>query len=395
MAKGQKDGATIVIRREEGGEGGHHGGAWKVAYADFVTAMMAFFLLMWLLNATTEQQKRGLADYFAPTNLLAQADSGSGQPFGGKTPNSAGQQVSDTGALRLEHGPMPVVQDIERDDDSDTPAQPVLMRQAPPGSADDPDLDPGNTDRATAASVQGAADTGFARALPAQSSAQDPAQNGAQNGTQSQAQLLGQFQAQSQGQSQAPRGTSLAARDADLAATAEAALREELNRREREKLDQLAQQLRDAVRDDPALADLASQLRVEQVPEGLRIQLLDADRQSMFALGGTTVNDRSRALIARVAAVIRKVPNAVAITGHTDATPFRSTDRSNWDLSAERANVTRRILVDSGVAEARIRSVAGLAEREPLVPDHPEAAANRRVAILLLRQNPAPGTTGQ
>ena len=359
MAKGQKDGTTIVIRREESGEGGHHGGAWKVAYADFVTAMMAFFLLMWLLNATTEQQKRGLADYFAPTNLLAQAESGSGEPFGGKTPNSAGQQVSDTGALRLEHGPMPVVQDIERDDDSDTPAQPVLMRQAPPGSADDPDLDPGNTDRATAASVDRAADTGFARALPAKSDA------------------------------------SLAARDADLATTTEAALREELGRREREKLDQLAQQLRNAVRDDPALADLASQLRVEQVPEGLRIQLLDADRQSMFALGGTAVNDRSRALIARVAAVIRKVPNAVAITGHTDATPFRSTDRSNWDLSAERANVTRRILVDSGVAEARIRSVAGLAEREPLVPDHPEAAANRRVAILLLRQNPAPGTTGQ
>ena len=61
-------GAVIVIRREESGEGGHHGGAWKVAYADFVTAMMAFFLLMWLLNATSEDQRRGIADYFSPSS---------------------------------------------------------------------------------------------------------------------------------------------------------------------------------------------------------------------------------------------------------------------------------------------------------------------------------------
>ena len=86
--KGKNAGVTIVIKREEGGEAGHHGGAWKVAYADFVTAMMAFFLLMWLLNATSEEQRRGLADYFSPSNVLARAASGSGQPFGGRTPNS-------------------------------------------------------------------------------------------------------------------------------------------------------------------------------------------------------------------------------------------------------------------------------------------------------------------
>ncbi|MFC7689138.1 flagellar motor protein MotB [Paeniroseomonas aquatica] len=85
--KGKNAGVTIVIKREEGGEAGHHGGAWKVAYADFVTAMMAFFLLMWLLNATSEEQRRGLADYFSPSNVLARAASGSGQPFGGRTPN--------------------------------------------------------------------------------------------------------------------------------------------------------------------------------------------------------------------------------------------------------------------------------------------------------------------
>src|SRR6185437_5478303 len=76
---------TIVIRKDEVIEGGHHGGAWKVAYADFVTAMMAFFLLMWLLNATTEEQRKGLADYFSPTSVLSHNSSGTGQPFGGHT----------------------------------------------------------------------------------------------------------------------------------------------------------------------------------------------------------------------------------------------------------------------------------------------------------------------
>src|ERR1700690_561457 len=78
-------GVTIIVKRIKKGGEGHHGGAWKVAYADFVTAMMAFFLLLWLLNAVTEDQRKGLADYFSPNNLLSHASSGTGQPFGGHT----------------------------------------------------------------------------------------------------------------------------------------------------------------------------------------------------------------------------------------------------------------------------------------------------------------------
>ncbi|HEY8613645.1 MAG TPA: flagellar motor protein MotB [Roseomonas sp.] len=132
MAKGRGDGVTIVIRKEESGEGGHHGGAWKVAYADFVTAMMAFFLLMWLLNATTEEQRRGLADYFNPTNVMGQRTSGSGQPFGGRTPNESGQMASNASSVRVETGPRPVVFDLE-EDDSDSPATPVERREGPKG----------------------------------------------------------------------------------------------------------------------------------------------------------------------------------------------------------------------------------------------------------------------
>src|ERR1700694_5203411 len=97
--KGAKRG--VLVKKYEIGEGGHHGGAWKVAYADFVTAMMAFFLLMWLLNATTEDQRKGLADYFSPNSLLSHASSGTGQPFGGHTAFDEGALVSDRGSVQI------------------------------------------------------------------------------------------------------------------------------------------------------------------------------------------------------------------------------------------------------------------------------------------------------
>ncbi|MFN6956799.1 MAG: flagellar motor protein MotB, partial [Acetobacteraceae bacterium] len=96
--RNRNGGGPVVIKRVEEEGHGHHGGAWKVAYADFVTAMMAFFLLMWLLNATTEEQRRGISDYFNPTHIMARSSSGSGQPFGGQTPHSTGDMTRDTGA---------------------------------------------------------------------------------------------------------------------------------------------------------------------------------------------------------------------------------------------------------------------------------------------------------
>ena len=125
MARGRgKDKGSIILRREEVVEGGHHGGAWKVAYADFVTAMMAFFLLMWLLNATTEEQRKGLADYFSPKNPISRGSSGTGAPFGGSTPYDHGSLTSDRGAVSALEGHAPPEDEPEAQTDTPTEVRP-------------------------------------------------------------------------------------------------------------------------------------------------------------------------------------------------------------------------------------------------------------------------------
>ena len=369
--------ATIVLKREEVVEGGHHGGAWKVAYADFVTAMMAFFLLMWLLNATSEEQRRGLADYFAPANVFGKSTSGTGQPFGGKTLNSEGELASDAGAIRVERGPVPVRLDIE-DEEGEAPLTPNARDPgAPPAEtvarAAEPEAREVGTDEArpelaAAAAAASAAPMEADTAVAAAQASSPPPMPA------------------SQGDADAVPPPSVRER------LAEAALRAEEHWRERARFERAAAELRAMVRDDPDLADLSRQLVVEQVPEGLRIQILDADRQPMFASGKAVLIDRARLLVQKVAQVAARLPNGLSVSGHTDASPFRggNGERGNWELSADRANAVRRVLLEGGVTEARLQSVTGHADRSPLLPAEPFAAANRRVSITLLRQAPSP-----
>lgn len=344
---------TIVIRKDEVVEGGHHGGAWKVAYADFVTAMMAFFLLMWLLNATTEEQRKGLADYFSPTSVLSHNSSGTGQPFGGHTAFDKGAMVSDRGAALVTVGKTPVPLEVE-DDDSDTPATTVTFRKPTPKEKSQRD------DEQDAPAPGNGGDTA---ANPATTAATGPASvSGA-----------------------ASQPVSAERQEEMAHALSDEELRAEQERREGQKLEQAAQQIREAVRADPALADLTRQLAIDMTPEGLRIQLLDEDHSPMFTTGSAAPNERARLLLQKVAPVLMRLSESISIAGHTDATPYRGTDKSNWELSTERANATRRLLLESGLQDGRIRSVTGNADRDPLLPKDPTAAANRRIAIVVLR----------
>jgi chemotaxis protein MotB len=274
--------------------GGHHGGAWKVAYADFVTAMMAFFLLMWLINTTDPEQKRGIAEYFAPASVSS-TTSGSGGILGGTALGDDGSKSSGS--------------------------QSVISELAPEAPADSP-------------------------------------------------QAVGQ--------------------NANLAAASEEALREEITRREAAEFASAAESLRQAMQSMPELAELSKQLIIDQTPEGLRIQLVDQEGRSMFDPTSSRPNARAQLLLRTVSRVINQLPNRISITGHTSAAPGsnRATLPTDWALSSARANASRLILQSAGVDGDRVYQVSGKAGSDPLYPDDPTLAGNRRIAIVLLREAP-------
>ncbi|HWA21716.1 MAG TPA: flagellar motor protein MotB [Caulobacterales bacterium] len=291
MAAGAKSNQpTIIIKKiKKGGGGGHHGGAWKVAYADFVTAMMAFFLLMWLINTTTPEQKRGIADYFAPASV-SQTTSGSGGMLAGKALSAEG--------VRADKG-SPVI---------DSAGQGV-------GSSDSPDSKDSQAGKDDAA---------------------EKAKEAAQNA----------------------------------------------------EFEKAEMSIRQAMQDMPEIAELSKQVIMEITPEGLRIQIIDQDGRSMFPPGDARPYERTARLLAAISGIIAELPNRLAISGHTDGSPPARPGQSNWELSADRANASRRVLQASGIPNGRISSVAGKADSEPLFPDDPTLPGNRRVSITLLREAP-------
>jgi chemotaxis protein MotB len=347
--KGSK--GAVIVKKYEIVEGGHHGGAWKVAYADFVTAMMAFFLLMWLLNATTEDQRKGLADYFSPNNLMSHASSGTGEPFGGHTAFDEGALVSDRGAVQITTGKRPV---IDKTEDGEDPVYAETHRaRSGEGVGQGPVPDDQDAD-----------DTGE-KPLGQKGTRPAPGPGGGSDVVR-------------EGQPEARPITP-----ADFAA--------EKAREEKAAFEAAAQQIKDAIHNDPTLADLAKQLSIDMTPEGLRIQILDEVRLPMFPSGSAVPNERVRLLMQKVVPVLMRLSQPISIAGHTDSAPFPGPDRTNWELSAERANATRRVLVDGGFPESRVKSVIGDADRDPLLPADPLAAANRRIAILVLRVAGVPG----
>ena len=272
--------------------GGHHGGAWKVAYADFVTAMMAFFLLMWLINTTDPEQKRGIAEYFAPASV-SESTSGSGGLLGGTALGQDGAKSA---------GSMSVLQQ--------------MAPEAPPNAPAD-------------------------------------------------------------------AGTS-----ANVAAASDDALKAEIAKREAEEFQSAAESLRQAMQRMPELAELSKQLIIDQTPEGLRIQLVDQEGRSMFDQNSARPNARAQVLLRAISTVINRLPNRISISGHTSAVGGRAAPATDWPLSANRADASRTILQQAGVDPDRIYSVAGKAGSDPLYPDDPSLAGNRRIAIVLLREAP-------
>ncbi|MBV8651216.1 MAG: OmpA family protein [Alphaproteobacteria bacterium] len=383
---------TIIIKKvKKGGHGGHHGGAWKVAYADFVTAMMAFFLLLWLLNVTTDVQKRGIADYFEPSISLKSDTSGSGGILGGQALGKPGA-LTQVAAAPSVSVPIPEQRQLDDGDEGEEKGDPRDMEDAgDPKKSKDPG-DPGDP----AKSNTNAADTKFDRSNPNA----DPSQNSGtpnadQNADQGNPGTLGQDKGNpgTTGPGTGNPGTA----DAKFDKLNDAAAQKAAAQLEDKQFAAAEFALRQAIQDIPDLKDLAQNLLIDRTREGLRIQLVDQDKVSMFPLGSSEMAEPARKLMALVTQIVQRTNNKISITGHTDSTPFaRSGGYGNWELSTDRANASRRALIANGLPADRIDRVIGVADRDPLIKDQPDSPSNRRISIVLIRETkPAPGSLAQ
>lgn len=271
----------IIIKRVKKGGHGAHGGAWKIAYADFVTAMMAFFLLMWLLGSTTEGDKKGIADFFNAPLKISLLGGGSGSGDSSHVVKGGGTDLSRTN---------------------------------------------------------------------------------------------GQVKA---GELEAPR------KSVQLKA-----LKAEQKRAEIQKLEALKRKVEDALASNPKLAALKSQIRLDMTPDGLRIQIVDEQNRAMFDSGSAIVKPYMRELLQLIGGVLAEVPNRLTLEGHTDSQAFGGGDRgySNWELSSDRANASRRELIAGGLPDDRTLRVQGLASSVLFDAKDPQGAVNRRISIIVMNK---------
>jgi chemotaxis protein MotB len=150
-----------------------------------------------------------------------------------------------------------------------------------------------------------------------------------------------------------------------------------------------ASSLRQALNDMPEIAQISKNIIIEQTREGLNLSLVDQDGRSMFPDGSVNPYERTRKVLEAVAPTLRRMPNRIAITGHTAASrPGERIAWSTWELSIGRAGSVREILASSGLPDDRFSSVTGKADTDPMFPDNPYLAANRRVTITLLHEAP-------
>jgi chemotaxis protein MotB len=278
MAGDAKKLQPIIVKKIKKGGHGAHGGAWKIAYADFVTAMMAFFLLMWLLGSTSEGDKKGIADYFQnPLKVAMSGGSGAGDAT--SVVKGGGTDISRQGG-QVKNG------DIE----------------------------------------------------------------------------------------------------AERRRNAVKALKAEQAKAERSRLETLSERMQDVLSSSPKLAEFKSQIRLDMTRDGLRIQIVDEQNRPMFDSGAAEVKGYMREILQAIGSVLAEVPNKLTLEGHTDAKPMGAgaLGYSNWELSSDRANASRRELLAGGLSDTRVLRVQGLAASLPYDRQDPLNPINRRISIIVM-----------
>ncbi|MGC9386230.1 MAG: flagellar motor protein MotB [Hydrogenovibrio sp.] len=264
------DEQSIIIKRLKKCPHCAHGGAWKVAFADFMTAAMAFFLMLWILGGTNDEQMRAMAEYFRDPSVI-------------------------------EASPDNLVESKEAGQSSDSMIDMGGFMDTPKGDGED----------------TGAADAA----------------------------------------------------------------------REKAEMQMLKMQIEKKIEDNPVLEQFKNQLKIEVTPNGLQVQILDDRKRPMFGSGVDLPKDYAANILKEVGSVLAQSNNRISIAGHTDSSGYHSNaEYTNWELSADRANAARRLLLDGGVDGDKVAQVVGLSDTVPFDQENPYNPRNRRISIIVLNK---------
>ncbi|MBF6058373.1 MULTISPECIES: flagellar motor protein MotB [Thiomicrorhabdus] len=263
------DEESIIIKRLKKCPHEAHGGAWKIAFADFMTATMAFFLLLWVLGGTNDEEMKMIAEYFRDPTVIEAAPS-------------------------------------------------TLVESSEAGQTSDAMID------------------------------------------------MGGFQDAPKGKEGHDDGSGQA---------------------DQEQMELLKSQLEKKIEESQVLNQLKDQLKIEITPNGLQVQILDDRKRPMFSPGVDLPKDYAATLLKAVGSVLAETPRKISIAGHTDASGYHaSSDYTNWELSADRANAARRLMIDGGVKGTQIAQVVGMADTVPFDKENPYNPRNRRISIIVLNK---------
>lgn len=399
MSIGQKDSRDeeiVIVRRRSGGdEDGHHGGVWKIAYADFMTAMMAFFLVMWLVNASNRDLRRQVASYFNPLKLSDTVSSNKGlkemQPGEkarhtttghGDTVGIAGEKgaLTDEELFRDPSGTLDMLakrveadsenKPFDRPGDVLDPFHPSFRQlstdfQNPNGQ---PEASrPGGTPPRDSGGAGDGQASGPGSAGPAAVGEQSAAGSAVQDGQGSWEATVQRSNGDGPTADAAHERATTAAGSTDDAARA-----------------QKSRELTDAIeRTIAALRAAGPKVDIRIVPEGVLLTLTDDTDFSMFDLASAVPTPETVVFFEKLAQTLANANGSIVIAGHTDAHPFRNTQFGNWRLSTDRAHAAFLMLTRSGVAASRIERVEGYAASRPRLAEDPKNAVNRRVELLI------------
>ncbi|WP_407187819.1 MotB family protein [Bradyrhizobium centrosematis] len=427
---------VIVRRRSAFAEEAHHGGVWKIAYADFMTAMMAFFLVMWLLNALNQDQKQVVASYFNPIQLAENAPAPKGlknlskkeptsfegqdgkrQPAGSNEERRGDSPTAEKPASFEEkvlfRDPYATLAEIANSTNQATgqrragaltsaeedglkggdayrdPFDPGYWKLAPQAAKD---ADPMIESEPDASARTGAPSTNQGEPQARRAKAEDAGGSVAPSADASSANLSpllppGPAPAQSsrEGSAQTTVQANAAAQPRQSDATKESEPRDAAQTQQ-PTIKQLQSAIADALSDIKAGAGPAAEVR--QVEEGLLISLTDDASFGMFAVGSAEPRPELIRVIDKIGPLLTKRQGMIIVRGHTDNRPYRSENYDNWRLSTARAQMAYYMLVRSGVDAQRIEHVEGYADRRPKLPNDPAAAQNRRIEILIREKRP-------